>query len=207
LPLLAAEQIVESCAQCTPMPTKSANPQVQEGPSHAALGWTNDGGILLSMNDGSESGVSEPALGEGNVNATVLITAPTWTTPITNITGYSDGPVVDAQNNTWCRFHAVITYEGKVNKNTAWALTGLVADGFDQLSYTWNWLDKSPFDPGTFDFPASYLTADTLYQFAARIEDDTTGDLLGARFGSIFTLDPTTFVDGCPAPGQIISTG
>jgi hypothetical protein len=191
-------------------PLEDDHPQVQAGPDHAALGWASDGAILLSMNGAGAdpSADSIPALGEGNFNATVRITAPIWTAPITNITGYSDGPVVDAENNATCGFHAVITYTSKkVKKGTAWAETALIAGGIEQLGSTWAWLDKSPFDPGGFSVLPSELLGDTLYQFAARIEDDATGDLLGAGFSSMFTLDPTTFVDGCPAPGQIVPTG
>ena len=79
--------------------------------------------------------------------------------------------------------------------------------GSDGLGYAVTWLGKSPFDPGTFNVLPTNLPADAYYQFAAEITDCSTGDLLGARFGSVFMLDPTTFVDGCPAPGQLVPTG
>ena len=86
--------------------------------------------------------------------------------PITNITGYSDGPTVD-ENNAMCGFHAVITYSGTLKKKvTATARTMLIAPallGSDGLGYAVTWLGKSPFDPGTFNVLPTNLTADAYY--------------------------------------------
>ena len=168
--------------------------------------------MLVSINDGSENptGESKPDLGAGNFNATVEVTSPpAWPVTITNITGYSDGPTVEGIT-PMCGFHAVITYNtGKTAKKaTLSAQTMLAAAkelygvGLGQAEAD---LTASPFNPGTFNVLPSNLTAGTDYQFIARIRDNQS-NLLGVRFGAMFTLDPTTFEGGCPLPGEIIST-
>lgn len=102
--------------------------------SHATLGWTAEATrIIVSINDGSQYPTTDwqPTLGEGNFNATVLVTPPPptgWT--ITKIEGYSDDAVpVDATTQTYtCAFHAVITYTGDAKKPDK-----KIADGYVYL--------------------------------------------------------------------------
>lgn len=178
-------------------------------PGHATLGWA-DAQVLVSINDGSQNPTSEskPDLGAGNFNATVAVTAPEWPVSITNITGYSDGPFVDQNNNTWCLFHAVITYEGKSRKKlNATAMSSFLQaySANSAMSWVQTTLGESPYDPGTLTLNPADLVARDDYQFGAQIQDSAY-NTLGIQFTSLFTLDPTTFVDGCPVPGQLVST-
>ena len=180
--------------------------------SHVTLGWLKDT-MVMSFNDGSQNTFTDwkPVLGAGNFNANVQLASqlPAGTgVTITKITGYSDGPTLDASNNPVCAFHTEFEYSANKAKTVqaAAAATGI-------SEYTIDWqiggsaeavtLGASPFNPGTFT-TATNLPADD-YAFTATIVGSNK-DLLALQLSSAFTLDPTTYIDGCPKVGQIIST-
>jgi hypothetical protein len=65
-------------------------------------------------------------------------------------------------------------------------------------------IGPSPFNPRVF-YGSTNPNLSSYYSFAAEIESSQS-TALALQFTAPFTLDPTTYVDGCPPAGQLVST-
>jgi hypothetical protein len=125
---------------------------------------------------------------------------------ITNVAGYSDGPTGIATRP--CGFHVVVTYTGKPAKGVGvdpTLIRGTTTSG------TVIALRPGPMEPlGPSPFTTSGMQGGNLvtasdYNFIVQLSSKR-NKVLAEYQTQDFSLDTSTFQNGCPAPGQIVSS-